>query len=106
MTDNLARAQRHYDAIEPEDFPILDDKLELTLSQQIVAWMLAGGDAQIAADRLKGLADFLIDEFGLDAIDSARVLPTDPTALQTLQKWIDAGTGPRDFDLNDFDCRR
>jgi hypothetical protein len=106
MTDNFARAQRNWDRMEPDDFQTFPDKLEPTLREKIIAWLLANGDARIAATRLEGLADFLIDQHGLDKIEDARVLPTDPTAVQTIERWITGGTGPRDFDYNDFDARR
>jgi len=90
MTDNLTRAQRHYDAIEPQDVPT--DPLESTLAQQLADWIEAGG-----RERLIALIDFCLDEHRLYERD-------DP--LKTFQQWVTGGTGPRDFDLNDFDCRR
>jgi len=90
MTDNLARAQRHYDAIEPENVPT--DALESALAQQLADWIEAGG-----RERLIAVVDFLLDEHRLYERD-------DP--LKTFQQWINGGTGPRDFDMNDFDCRR
>jgi len=89
MTDNLARAQRHYDAIEPDD---IHDPLESTLAQQLADWVEAGG-----RERLAALIDFVLDEHRLYERD-------DP--LKTFQQWIEKGTGPRDFDYERFDAQR
>jgi len=90
MTDNLTRAQRHYDAIEPEHVPA--DPLESTLAQQLADWIEAGG-----RERLIAVIDFLLDEHRLYERD-------DP--LKTFQQWIENGTGPRDFDWQRFDAQR
>ncbi len=90
MTDNLARAQRHYDAIEPENVPA--DPLESTLAQRIADWVESGG-----RERLSALIDFVLDEHRLYERD-------DP--LKTFQQWIEKGTGPRDFDYERFDAQR
>jgi len=90
MTDNLARAQRHYDAIEPEDVPA--DALESTLAQQLADWIETGG-----RERLIAVVDLCIDEFGLGNIDAVKVLPTDAGGFETFTRWVEAGTGPRDL---------
>ncbi len=90
MTDNLARAQRHYDAIEPQDVPT--DPLESTLAQRLSDWIVAGG-----RDRIVAVVDLCIDEFGLANIDAAKVLPTDAGGFETFTRWVEAGTGPRDL---------
>ncbi len=92
MTDNLTRAQRHFDAIEPDDIPTLTDPLESTLAQQLADWVEAGGRERIVA-----VIDFICDEHRLYE-------RADP--LKTFQQWIDKGTGPRDFDWDRFDCQR
>ena len=105
MTDNYIAAQRQYDRQEP-DFPTLSEQVTeaqqwANLASQIADWIEAGG-----RQRMLAVADFLIDEFGFDRIDNARVLPSDETALATLKRWIEAGTGPRDFDHDRFDAQR
>ncbi len=89
-TDSLARAQRHFDAIEPADVPV--DPLESTLAQQLADWIESGG-----RERLIAVVDFLLDEHRLYERD-------DP--LKTFQQWIDKGTGPRDFDWDRFNAQR
>ncbi len=92
MTDNLTRAQRHYDAIEDDDIPTLTDPLESTLAQRLADWIEAGG-----RERLVALIDFILDEHRLYERD-------DP--LKTFQQWVEKGTGPRDFDYERFDAQR
>jgi hypothetical protein len=71
------------------------------LASQIADWIEAGG-----RQRMLAVCDFLIDEFGLDAIEGARIEPSDPSALDTIKRWVNGGTGPRDFDQNRFDVQR
>lgn len=103
--NNLARAQRAYDRQEPA-IPTLSEEVTqaqqwANLASQIADWIEAGG-----RQRMLAVCDFLIDEFGFDRIDNARVLPSDASALDTLKRWINEGTGPRDFDRARFDVQR
>lgn len=112
-------------ALPDFSIPINDPTRPPTLSERVVSWIEEGG-----RERLAALVDFVIDEYDLYEIEEAPLTRDHPTALQTLQRWVEGGTGPRDDhqdgppadlegglsdraraetadrDFNDFDCRR